>query len=229
MWLFTCVFCDFFTFTYFHNGIRKKACGADWEREIMFLKKIRWHILKRWTTFYFVVYVVYVRNFYVYFSLLIGRKNLFWIVTPQRWCFCLWCHGRIFLKINIRYIRMLFVFFFFFFKAGRGSGVEKGGTGQEGENWAGKNRGKRGRKQEKNGKNNRKEPGSIYGKNTGYFPERKRDPFTGKVRDISLKENGIRLREKYGIFPGKNTGKDLRDLLQEKQGEKKNFGSGQIL
>ena len=42
---------------------------------------------------------------------------------------------------------MLFVFFFFFFKAGRGSGVEKGGTGQEGENWAGKNRGKRGRKQ----------------------------------------------------------------------------------
>ena len=104
-----------------------------------------------------------------------------------------------------------FCFFFFFFKAGRGSGVEKGGTGQEGENWAGKNRGKRGRKQEKNGKNNRKEPGSIYGKNTGYFPERKRDPFTGKVRDISLKENGIRLREKYGIFPGKNTGKDLRD------------------
>ena len=106
--------------------------------------------------------------------------------------------------------------FLFFFKAGRGSGVEKGGTGQEGENWAGKNRGKRGRKQEKNGKNNRKEPGSIYGKNTGYFPERKRDPFTGKVRDISPERKRDpftgkvreRIPEKiYGICYRKNRGK----------------------
>ena len=112
--------------------------------------------------------------------------------------------------------------FLFFFKAGRGSGVEKGGTGQEGENWAGKNRGKRGRKQEKNGKNNRKEPGSIYGKNTGYFPERKRDPFTGKVRDISLKENGIRLREKYG----KEYRKRFTGFVTGKTGGKKKFRFG---
>ena len=109
-----------------------------------------------------------------------------------------------------------FCFFFFFFKAGRGSGVEKGGTGQEGENWAGKNRGKRGRKQEKNGKNNRKEPGSIYGKNTGYFPERKRDPFTGKVRDISRKEYRKR-------FTGLVTGKRGKKKISVRDKSCKNF------
>ena len=107
-----------------------------------------------------------------------------------------------------------FCFFFFSFKAGRGSGVEKGGTGQEGENWAGKNRadektpkkmGKRERKQEKNGKKNRKKTGkktgSIYGKNTGYFPERKPERKPEKI---------------YGISYGKKRGK-------------KKFGSSQIL